>query len=344
MTGLLLINSSFSRFIMRPNPVTFADFPSFNTNPTIRSLAHNERWTFSRPDTKMPVNMERLIESAEISGAPAPISPYLVSLQRLFEVTPYINNVAYYWDVSIDQKIMVDVEKTCPPELAAQILSIPNALYTEVSMSGRGYHLIFDLPRNFYEYPNATARTVLRHPEGFYEILLQHYVTFTRRPIPSERIPAPSSDFTIEDLYAQLASVAKPPMVLEFDPLTEAPPMTDVDYYINALSSLFKRNPYAKTLEDFGFDHSRYEYGLLTHIIHHLIPQIIAPRIESSQISLSPYAQLSDNEKAWIAYFFLISDGSPLPWREKHDESRNQMPLLLNAAYHNVYSTKSNER
>lgn len=286
----------------------------------------------------MPVNIDRLRTSAEISGAPRPTSPYLTTLDDLYSLVPAVSNVAYYWDVSVDRKLMVDVEKTCPPELATKILSIPNALYSEVSMSGKGYHLIFDLPENFYDYPNATARTVIRHPEGFYEILLQHYVTFTRKPIEPERIPEPS-DFTIDNLYAELASVAKAPMVLEFDPLTEAPPMEHLDYYMSSLASLFARNPYPKTLEDFGYDHSRYEYGLITHIAHHLIPEIIAP--VSSAPSLSPYVQLSEDEHAWLTYFFLVSEESPLEHRDKHDEFRNQMPLLLNAAYQNVYSARA---
>ncbi|MFP3802932.1 hypothetical protein, partial [Paraburkholderia sp. SIMBA_027] len=82
-------------------------------------------------------------------------------------------------------------------------------------MSGRGYHLVIPVPTNLHDFPVAVGKRVLREEHGWYELLFEHWVTFTRRPVPAdvlaraESTPDTPRFAAVEDVYAALAAKAK---------------------------------------------------------------------------------------------------------------------------------------
>ena len=134
-------------------------------------------------------------------------------------------------------------------------------------MSGKGLHLIFELPEQLlYKYPNAVNKLSLQDEQGYYEILLNHMVTFTRNTqIPYTPQP---TNVTFEAVFEHLASLAKPSATA-----TSKIIVTDVDEnaipYFDTLMNQLSNLHYAKKLEDFpqdgnksGFNNSSYEFGM----------------------------------------------------------------------------------
>ena len=161
-------------------------FPEFYTNASVQMLAGHSRWTVSDKD-KTPINTRELMTTGRIWGAHEISDDCLVTLEELKGFLPNATNNAFYLKAQIDGLLVLDIEKTCPPEIAAKLLGISDTLYSELSMSGKGYHLLLPLPSNFWDFPIATGKKVLKEEHGYYEILLDHWVTFTRNEVPAER-------------------------------------------------------------------------------------------------------------------------------------------------------------
>lgn len=318
---------------------THADFYS---NPVIQAIAGIPRWTVSDSE-KVPINMRELMSTGRIWGAHEVSDECLVTLPELTGFLPNAANHAYHLNAQIDGFVVLDIEKTCPPEIAAELLQLPN-LYAELSMSGKGHHLVMPLPTNFWDYPIATAKKKLQERHGWYEVLLHHWVTFTRRVTPpvvpthdlvlAETLSAenlavnisPSSTITAdtelrpwEALYASLAELAVETPVVAFDMTGSRPDVPRIDQIID----LMTRRGLDKTIDDFHGDHSRFEFSVLGILYNRLAPIMVA--IQSAE----PDAVYDESVKAWLVY---EAAAQLLPYREKHDETRNGLPLLLNAA------------
>jgi hypothetical protein len=293
-------------------------FPEFYDNPIIGAIADIPRWTVS-DSAKMPINTRELMTTGRLWGAHEVSDECLVTLDELTGFLPTAANNAFYLRAQTDGFLVLDIEKTCPPEEAARLLQIPN-LYGELSMSGKGYHLALPLPANFWDFPIATGKKVLKEKHGWYEILLDHWVTFTRVPIPAERKPAPGYEPGMwEELYASLAEIAVETPATEFDISTERPPIPRLEQIIE----LMTRRPLEKKLEDFHDDYSRFEFSTLGTLFNRLRPILVAIK------DAEPDAVFDEQAKSWLIYEAAVR---VLPHRDKHDEIRNGMPLLLNAA------------
>lgn len=301
-------------------PLTWKSFPGFYSHPVIHSLASRKRWTVSNAD-KVPVDMRHLLETGQVRGAYSPDENCLVDLPAILSAIPNIANHAYYLDAQVDGYMVLDIEKTCPPEVADRLLKLP-FLYGELSMSGRGFHLVFELPANMHEYPIAAGKRVLKEEHGYYEILIEHYVTLTRKAISPERIQqaltSPGAAPSWEEVYAELAENAVESVSVDMD-IDEVKPEIP---YEETILSLITRFPYARELEDFHHDHSRYEYGMLGYYYNKLRPVI-------EETSFAHAHTYTEAERAWLIY---EAAKSQLEWRPKHDELRNGLPVLLNAA------------
>lgn len=294
-------------------------FPEFYDNPIVNAIADIPRWTVSDSD-KMPINTRELMTTGRLWGAHAISDECLVTLDELTGFLPTAANNAFYLRAQTDGFLVLDIEKTCPPEIARKMLSIPS-LYGELSMSGKGYHLVLPLPANFWDFPIATGKKVLKEAHGYYEILLDHWVTFTRSPIPGGRLPdidyAPGA---WENLYAELAKDAVEAPVADFDFTAERPDIPRIDTILD----LMTRRGLEKALEDFRGDFSRYEFSTLGVLYNRLGPILIAIA------DAVPDAVFDASAKSWLIY---EAATRLLPYRDKHEEIRNGMPLLLNAAY-----------
>lgn len=298
------------------------NYMDFYRHPIISEIGQEPRWTVSDAD-KRPIDMRALIDEQVIQGAQFRNELCLVNLEELVNAIPNAQNHAYYLSWRLDHFMVIDIEKTCPPEIAAPLLGL-NYQYGELSMSGLGYHLVMDLPENLDEFPDAKQKKVLKHPEGFYEILLEHYITFTRVPISAQRIDTARTlrgnqdQPSWEEVYADLAENAVYIEIQDIDIDLNKPQLPHEE----TILELMMRFPYRRTLEDFSNDHSRYEFGMMAFLYNTL-----EPILESAMIKRSH--DWSPSDKAWLIYLVATQW---LQRRPKHDEYRNNMPLLLNAA------------
>jgi len=294
--------------------------PFFN-NPTITRLAPQSRWTVSDVD-KMPIDIRELAQTGRLRGA-FEMSPLcLMPLSELCDFLPEAANHAYALNVHLDDCVVLDIEKTCPPELSAALLALP-ALYSEVSLSGLGYHLILPKPDNMDDFPIAAQKLKLRDDHGWYEILQCHWVTFTHRPVPRSHwanVPA-FAPRTWEEVYAELANQAAQ---VQFDQATKSAVTSDKPKIPGESDALavMTRDAITKTPADFSNDTSRYEFSVLGTLYQRMSPMI--PYLESEYET-----DFTANMQAWLLFEAAVQ---MVPHRSKHDEYRNGMPLLLNAA------------
>lgn len=308
-------------------------FPDFYTNPTIAELAERARWTVS-DNQKVPMNARAMLDGTGLYGAKFADQRCLVTLTELTAKLPTASNCALRVETDLDDLVVLDIEKTCPIEVRNHLLTLPGVLYSEVSRSGRGYHLVLPKPELYDHHELARSKTVLRHEQGWYEVLQSHYVTLTRTPIPTEVWQAArehaqqhgTADF--ETVYSELAAAARPSASQVTQVELEEPSIPLRNKAISYITAL----PVRSTLEDFGGDTSRWETSHLGTFYNRL----------DELLGTTPFRatchQYSDSDRAWIIY---RAAEKTLPWRPKHDEQRGGMPLLLSAAQYVVSQRRS---
>lgn len=257
---------------------TFHNFDDFYNHPFIKSITDNEKWTVSDKDKK-PIDMFAYKYRQQITGALFTDNKSLVSLPELCELIPNARNNAYFMDSIVDKFVVLDIEPICPDAIKQKLLKT-KYVYGEISMSGKGYHLIYPLPNCFSKYPIAQKKIVMKEEHGYYEILLQHYVTFTRNMLPDA---TGGEDF--EKIFEELASIQKETIrkdidVQELKP-NNIPLEKDILITLNHLD-------YNKTPIDFHNDMSKYEYGFMGFLYYKL----------KKQLALQDYKEhkYSDNE------------------------------------------------
>lgn len=253
----------------------------------------------------------------------------LVTLDELTERFPRANNCAYYLRTVFDGYLVIDIEKDCPAAEAARLLAIKGALYTETSMSGSGYHVLMPMPKNFRDHPVAMAKRVLRHPEGWWEILLEHWITFTRNPIAPQRLDlllqlaeaSPEPVPSWEELWTEAAFRARASTAAEVSVSVQKPTIPYEDVFLDALiEDGHDRDP-----SQFDGDLSRFEFSVMG-VLHNRLDRVI------SYMPLPPDAEVDsfdDSARAWLIY---QAATRLLPARPKHAELRNDMPFLLDRA------------
>src|SRR5207248_8940766 len=123
-------------------------FPQFYDNPAIRALASARRWTVSGQigedieERKAPIDLRELIDHGRVRGAWSIGPACLTDLDELTCALPAASNAAFFLQAQTDGLVVIDVEADCPPGIAADLLRQPGILYAELSMSGRGFHLV----------------------------------------------------------------------------------------------------------------------------------------------------------------------------------------------------------
>lgn len=311
-------------------------FAAFYNNPAIRTLAGAARWTISGrlgndPDDpkitrKAPIDLRALLDDNWLRGAWSVDEQCLVVLDELTDRLPAATNTAFYLRAPTDGLMVIDVEPECPPEIAAQLLALPEVLYSEQSMSGRGLHLVTPLPDNFSAFPIAAAKRALREEHGWYEILLDHWVTFTRRPLPADAVgreagAQPGQFAAVSDVYAFLAQYARTTMASAVDVSTgvEAPDIPGGSRIVR--QTVAAAGHRFKTLDDFDGDHSRYEFSILGTLHRQLLNHLV------EHISLGH--RYSSSDLAWLLF---EAARQVIPERAKHSERRNGRPFLLDRA------------
>lgn len=313
--------------------VTWQDFPEFYANEIIQQLAHECRWTISATQpidatnaktgkpyvlpAKSPLDVRELTRSSNIRGAWSLDEQCLMTLDELNANFGGAVNNAFHLSAQIDGVVVLDIEPTCPPRERDLLLALP-ALYREASMSGKGYHLVMPLPKNFDDFPVAAGKRKLQHQSKWYEILIDHWVTFTRQPIPEPNTPQ-TDQISWEDVYADLAEEAIRTTKAEFDLDTEMPEMPLLDIILRVVT---EGPEYKRTVDDFSGDYSKWEYGQIGFLYNRLLLVLDTKMISEAR-------DWSDSDQAWLLY---EAARRVLPPRDKHLTMRVGMPFLLYCA------------
>ena len=299
---------------------TWRDFPDFYSNPFIKQISANEKWTVSDKD-KRPIDMRALIDKRKVWGAAwdRGYNP-LVDLATVCETIPSAVNNTYFLDAITDKYVVLDIEPICPEHLREKLLSLPY-VYGEVSMSGKGLHLVFDLPEDILDkYPIARQKLALKHETGYYEILMNHMVTFTRNMIPpSDNKQGPAA---FRNIFELLAMEAKETVKGKIIPIEAETDVSDIPYSKAILNTL-RSNKYKKTQADFvnkksgKEDKSAFEFG--TAGFYFAIMRRITPKRQYKEHTYT------DEEYSRLLYEILKEK---LEYRPKHSETRFGMPWL----------------
>lgn len=299
------------------------DFPAFYNNPTIQKLAEVEGWTVSstKKEQKVPLDIYGLIHYQRVWGLAFDrgYNP-LIDLKTLCEFMPTAANNTFYLDCLRDNVVVLDIEPSCPEALKQKFLQLPY-LYGEKSMSGHGLHLIFQFPADILDkYPNAKNKQALKHESGYYEILLNHLVTFTRNDIPLD----PNHTGTEQDfrnLFDTLASIQKESVKADAITVDTLVPSENIPKYDQIMMFLSTKE-YAKTPADFNNDRSRYEFGIAGY--YHMLMQ--------KALRTYPFNKETYTEPmiATMIYTVVIDKLEARgQTRAKHETLRNGMPFLL---------------
>lgn len=334
-----------------------ARFPGFYANRGIKVLADARRWTVSgmigdleesvdserfAKARKAPIDMRHLLETGRVRGAWARDQQCLVDLDELTTGLPQAANAAYYLRMQVDGLIMVDIEPDCPEDITSALLRLPRVLYAETSMSGRGYHLLMHAPTNLHTAPTAARKTVLREEHGWYELLMEHWVTFTRRPIPTQRLlsahaqPQRDGDPSrIEDVFADLAAKAAATSAADPTALQTGEQMPEIPLSEQIVTGMIvTAHDRMREPSDFHHDLSRWEFSVLGKLY-------TAMRSELAKAEGIGSGGYSDIDRTWLLY---EAATRILPARDKHTETRHGRPYLLDRAATIVADRRAQEK
>lgn len=305
-------------------------YDGFRKDPFISTIASTKKWTVSTKD-KMPIDMYELKYRGRVKGALYNNDLSLTSLDDLHSVLPNAANFAFYLDVLADNFVVLDIEPICPDDIKQKLLQMP-CLYCERSMSGKGIHMVFRLSNDqLAQYPAAMEKTALKEPHKYYEILMNHYVTFTGNMMPAN-ISDDNSEFL--KLFQSIASEQK--VVEKTD--VDIEQIEDVNtphtqHILEALVGDMQRYQLRKTPENFYNDMSKYEFSCMGHLYASLRKMCALKAIKQ----IHTY---TDSEQAW---FLWKTASETFPYRPKHDETRNGMPWLLYLASAIIASNKNDK-
>ena len=185
--------------------------------------------------------------------------------------------------------------------------------------------MVFDYPYDIMDkYPNAQDKIVFKEPDGgIYEILIEHYVTFTGN-IVTPQVNPNVERMSFAQLFEELASNQKPTnrgQDVDFDGLVQVE-----TGQIERVYQLLRNaaDSWRKTPEDFKdkynkVDWSTYEFAYTGYLYDKLeiILKVSAIKDEHTY---------TDDEKVSILYN-ITKD--VIPFRKKHEEHRNGYPWLV---------------
>lgn len=296
----------------------------FTKNKVISKIAKEERWTVSTKD-KMPIDAKHLLEKKRIRPASFEEGNPLVTLHELNE-DPNLNwtNRAYRLNAANNNVIMIDVEPIASESAKQFFRSFP-CHYMEVSMSGKGLHLLIEVPKDLIDEENEyifKRLVVLKKKEKDIEILLNnHYVTFTRNTIPHIK-----ANFENNELHKKILKNFLDSLVAyDLKNKKEREKANKLQSKIitgdiadialaNAMIYSLAEVPFEKTPEDYDNDLSRYDIATAS---------FYSGRIFEVLKRLNKKMTISD-----IIYMVYKLTKKFLPHRDKYNTKRKNMPYL----------------
>lgn len=293
----------------------WSDFPEFCSNPLIREIGTYRRWAVSgniHPDGKgkVPIDMRCILDPSDdghlFGNSLKPGS--LVTLDTLKTVLPHAANCAFFVREEEDDVIVLDIEKTCEPDLRKRLLATPWE-YGEVSMSGKGLHLAMHTPKALRDdFGDVMARKqCVKLFGGQVEVMFEHWITFTRNVIEADETLG-----TVE-----LIDIIRPEMLVraaekevEIEYTDDRP---EIPHEKSIKRAILLEPRYVPNVEDPTNHESEVRFGLMSRTLH---------RIDYyhdgyvRQFNEEPY---TDNQRVWLLYDLCRE---MLPDRGKYDDDR----------------------
>lgn len=289
----------------------------FLTHDVIKKLAKNKKWTVSTND-KIPIDIVELVNNNKLMGAHFQDERSLTDLEFIAKTFDFNCGYTYFLSQRNDKYIILDIEPICPDHIKEYLLKLPY-IYGEISKSGKGYHLIFNRPKCFNEFTDIIMKPAFIHQKRSFEILLNHYVTFTGNMLPKQKNRLSQNEF--EKFFSEFAKKQPKPskITINFDDSIESIP--NFDLIMNLMDNIeYDRSPNEEYFlkADRTTDWSKYEYNYAS-FLHWKLDNICNTAI----VQKNP---LNEQQKAYIVYKTLTEK---LNERNKHNSQRNNMPFLL---------------
>lgn len=290
--------------------------PKFLDSYVYKVLGDFPSWTISDKD-KRPIDIGYLEWEGKIRGA-SPADPgATVKLSELKDIVPDAANAAFMLDSDLHEVCILDVEPKCPNDERTPFFDFPY-LWVETSMSGHGLHFVLPVPKAIKDDPYANSRAAIKDADKRYEILLNHWVTFTRNEI--EPTSNPDGDWDAWEAFAKhlVESAPKSAVIASglelIDVLKDHPQKTQ---NWDKIVEYAQVRAYEKDPADFNNDMSRYEFGYISHLYR---------QVKALAINDQTRYEYDANELAWLTY---DAAREVIPWRPKHNEFRVGLPWLL---------------
>lgn len=179
------------------------------SHPLMARLSHRKCWTVSDAK-KRPINVALFIETNKIQLATEYDGSQFCTRDEL-DRNPHLalrTNDTVYIQAPIDGLCILDIEPICPDDIKHELLGLP-WIYAERSRSGKGFHLILPLPKDYIKYGLKLAETkaipsiqtvlVNNKPKPVYELLINHYCILTGDEIPRASFPQTKTDKDLDE-------------------------------------------------------------------------------------------------------------------------------------------------
>lgn len=292
----------------------------FINNIAVKQLASRPFWTINKD--KMPVDFNVFKTQGRVFGATG--SGSLTTLHDILDFfmsmnTPVLpSSFVYSLDCKRDGVVILDIESKCPENIKQKFLSTLPCCYADISMSGKGAHMMFPCPALD---EITQKKTVMKEEHGYYEILLSHYCSFTLNTINVQHGRWKNQSEFLK-IWNDLKSKQKIYTVnnINFDKNFRID-KNRISPVITAVASNMKCKV-LKSPEDYKNDYSRYEFGIIGSVKNSLAFVSSIPVIDRLNLTFE--------EKLYITY--LVAKDI-IPYRPKHDEIRDDMPWLMYLAY-----------
>ena len=299
----------------------------FFKNHVIRYLAPKPYWTVNI-DNKKPLDIVGYDTSGVIRGARD--DSCLTTLSELLRIVGAVpKQYVYKLNAVRDNVVVLDIEKTCPDDIKAELLRMP-FIYGDISMSGNGFHLIFPCPA----LDQITAnKTVMREAHGYYEILINHNVTFTNTTIFSQ-YDTSNAPLQFQQIWDEIKASQRVAQKNDFDMDIENVNL-DFPQYDMLKDAIIRnfRQRFKKTPDDFFGDMSRYEFAVIGSIR-------VSTNLMLDMPIFAKKIKLDQTQKIMLVYKIVEEVLEP---RAKHAETRDGKPMLLYQTY-NSFVTDYDEK
>lgn len=328
---------------------------TFRANPLIAFLADDPWWTMS-DNEKRPIHAKNFLETGYVHNVKFDGEHPLVTLHAL-DADPNLDavNRAYRLRARENRVMMIDVEPSAPDAMKEEVLAFP-AHYTELSKNG-GVHLLIRVPDDLINDENRYLfddLAVFKEPvpkdyqgkqsrQAHYEVILNdHFITFTKKM----DVAKPVADFVHDDeqrekLKGFLANIvaldadrkhererAKAYRVQLLEDSLDETKQADVKAFLKLrVFDTAREQAGEKSPDDYGGDNSRYEMGVANSLANQVIRN---HRLALDTVSFRDLAgRLGEQELIYATYLLLEEIA---PYRDKHDEERDNLPWLLYTA------------